>query len=500
MTQSDPSSAPPSESPPLGRPHHHRPPSPPGSSPPQRPQPLYPPTTPISPAVTSTDLESDPESISDVSSIPPSEDDRDDGGRADGPDLAASAWEDLGSSAHRSQDSFGTRDHSRRPSTSSYAYSSSGRSRDGDEEYEETSADETPARPARYTTEDDIDGILATYIDLEPSLHSDRTLTDTSAEDASRAGAAASTASISSTATTTTTTHDGSPANRATTSTLPSFELSYPDPSTVASSFSSAQGSQHVFRPGAHTDGDRVARVGAVLPSCGGGERPRPSYARAAGRRLTSDRLTASSSWVGGSDSLFPNALDRTTSSPAVDSIDARLSSTPVLALSPEKPTRSSIPATLLALPPRVQIVYLGLSPSQSYFDSLLRTLLNLLDASLPPGHDPVPALLKQYDLLGGTRSSKTVADIREPFRKERRVSQGATAGVSKKTVCEISVGDLTVEHSDEVRTSSRVDTEWLLLICLDVLPCAAGFDRDHQGPSRHARPQPTDHLPLPRV
>ena len=427
--------------------HPPEPRTPPEPSPPQQPAPFRQSATPMSPTSTSADVESDPESVSvsDVSSIPPSEDDE---GGTGARDLAASAWEDLGSSTHRSQG-----DHSRRPSSSSYDYSSSGRSRDGDDE--ETSADEALGarrRGGHIVSDDDIDGILATYIDLEPSLHSDPTLTDTSAEDASRAGvAAASTASLSSS--TNTTTYDGSPSKRAT---VPSFEFTYPDPSTVASSFSSAQGSQHAFRRPTPTstpshvdaDADGPPKLGTGFPSPSGGERARLALGRGPARRLNPDVLTPSSSWVDGADSFLPAGLERSTTSPALKTPKERMGRTPKVSLVSDKSRPTASP--LVALPPRIQIVYLGLSPSQSYFDSLLRTLLNLLDASLPAGHEAVPALVKQYDLLGGTRSSNMVADIREPFRKERRVSQGAATGV-KKAVCEISVGDLTVEQSDEV-------------------------------------------------
>jgi hypothetical protein len=76
-----------------------------------------------------------------------------------------------------------------------------------------------------------------------------------------------------------------------------------------------------------------------------------------------------------------------------------------------------------------------------------------------------MPATLRQYDLLGGSESIRSVQDIREPFRpdrgsaairrmsssrlldeREKKSGKGAGDGVLR-----VQVGDLTLDEGDEV-------------------------------------------------
>ncbi|KAL7409688.1 hypothetical protein BDY24DRAFT_418724 [Mrakia frigida] len=474
---------------PLAATDHARPPSSSSSSPTPTPTPptTRPPPpqridTPPSPASTSTALESDPD-LSDVSSLHPSEE-NDDAVDVEDPnqrDLSASAWTDIGDEIEGGSSLRGGGNHSRRQSSSSYGYSS-GRSRDGDEDTssserggdaggrrgatrkESTNADE-------YDDDEDDFNLAESYVDLEPSLHSDPTLTDTSAERSSAAATIgqASTNSLSSSVNTTTL--ENSPQTNAFAfAHSPVSEFNYPDPSTVASSFSSGQGSQHSFRrsnstPATSNNSNPAAVVGGTRMGPGvlyrpRGERAGAAYARGNGRRMKSDGIVSSSSLA------FTNSETVASTPPSTSPVVRSYSHNPsgvsfASPLLPEQPLLHQPPSEstnlvvgpLTSLPPRIHVVYLGLSPSQHSYNPLVKTILNLLDSSLPEGHAAVPALLKEYDLLGGTRSSRMIGDLREPFKKERR-SSGASAASKKREreveVCKIEVGDLTVEETDE--------------------------------------------------
>jgi hypothetical protein len=403
--------------------------------------------SPPSPTLTadstlSSNLELEPDA-SDVSSVHSSSEESQEGGI----DLAASAWTDLGSLDSRPGGPYS-------PRASSFASSDDGRPQPGDSEDEGWLESQT----AMMAGQEGQDG--AGWTDLEPSLHLNKTLSSSSCT--SRASdrdvepsLASSTSTIASHAPTLQRpTLIGQTSLSSSPITEEVMHLSFPDPSTVSSSFTiEASPDSAQTNPRSSSLAATLLPTPSSLPRFSRVDAP---YSIAAGAAVS---FTPTASWIRetGGPTYDSSRLGHGVSSSArTDTVSTETS--PLTSPTKAESLLSSLSTPPPSTPPRIHILYLGSPVPCHYADPLIQTLLTLLvDSRLLDQSEPslpLRAQLKQYDLLGGAESTRIISDIRQPFRRAKK--ETAPLGLLDAEDCRsrslsIEIGDLTLDELEEV-------------------------------------------------
>ncbi|CED84171.1 hypothetical protein [Phaffia rhodozyma] len=251
------------------------------------------------------------------------------------------------------------------------------------------------------------------------------------------------------------------------------FQLAYPDPTSVSSTFSSP-GSSSTLSKSKHECFPSSFSQAPSFRETGTGGLGSSHSRSAAGKQATSSFAPASAM-------IVPTTVkERLTESHSKQEMDGQSSRLTNSSYSTDRWTVFDTPSmsrSLQSFPSLVQstvnlpadvshpirILLVGSSGPSNQRQTIVQKLLRLVYIILPETAASDPIVLKEFDVLGRSESTRTISDLREPFKRERKTSslggrqpESIDRLTGPKGSLVIEVVDLTINEDDDWVSASE--------------------------------------------